>query len=411
MKSLLNALLVTTGLTAMAAPVAMAQDVENPFLRGRYTSVTERPQPEFDPLPIRAGAFNIRSSLGVAAEYNDNIFATPDNEETDTILRLTPEIEARSDWSVHEIAAGATVDHREYSDFGDESSTDYNVFLNGRLDATRNLMFRAGVEGGHFTEERYQAASFGVTERASFDRVGAFVQAIYRMDRYQLEGTVGTTEETFDQLDQQFRDNTANYVNARLSYAISPDVAVFVQGYSADLDYSSFDRDGTRSTVDAGVNFELAAPIRGEIAVGTVTDERDNPDFGTIDGLNVRANVEWFPTQLTTVTFLANRGVVDPGLATSASAINTTYGVRVDHELFRNILLFGSVRQETNEYGGLDFDREDEALTAAVGAAYKLNRHARFETQYSARSQDSTGADAGPDIEQNILSVGIRLYP
>lgn len=411
MKPVLKALLLSSALATLAAPAAMAQDDPNPFLRGRYTSVTEREQPEFDPEPLRAGAFNIWSSLGASAEYNDNIFATPANEESDTIIRLRPRVDVRSDWSVHEIAAGGEIDHREYSDFSDESSTDYTAYLNGRLDATRNLMFRAGVDAGSFTEERYQAASFGATERASFDRVGAFAQGIYRVDRWQFDATVGATEEEFDQATQQFRDNTTNYVNARLSYAISPDVAVFVQGYRADQDYGSSDRDGTRTTVDAGVNFELAAPFRGEIAVGSFQDDRDNPAFGDIDGFNVRANVEWFPTQLTTVTFTANRGVVDPGLATSASAVNTTYGIRADHELLRNLLLFGSLREETNTYEGIAIDREDEALTAAVGLAWKLNKHARFELEYAGRSQDSTGANAGPDIDQNIIRAGIRIYP
>lgn len=412
MKPVLKALLLSSALSALVAPVAMAQDESNPFLRGRYTSVTEREQPEFDPEPVRAGAFNIWSSVGASAEYNDNILATPDNEESDTILRLRPRIDVRSDWTAHEIAAGAEVDHKEYSDFDEESSTDYYAFLNGRLDATRNLMFRGGVDTGSFTEERYAAASFGQTERASFDRTGAFVQGIYRLDRWQFDATVGTTEEEFDQANQQFRDNTTNYVNARLSYALSPDVAVFVQGYRADQDYGSSDRDGTRTTVDAGVNFELGAPFRGEIAMGSFKDERDNTAaFGDIDGFNVRANVEWFPTQLTTVTFTANRGVVDPGLALSASAVNTTYGIRADHELLRNLLLFGSLREETNTYEGVNFDREDEALTAAVGLAWKLNKNARFELEYSGRSQDSSGADAGPNIDQNIISVGIRVYP
>lgn len=408
MKPALKGLMISTALVALVAPAAFAQEGENPFLRGRYTSVTERSQPEFDPEPVRAGAFNIWSSIGAAAEFNDNVFAEPNNEDSDTIIRLTPQVEARSDWSSHEVAAGLNVDHKEYLDFSSESTTDYGAFVNGRIDMTRNVMFRLGVDAGHFTEERYMAASFGSNEPASYDSVGAFAQALYRQDRVQLDATVGVSEESYDQLLQQFRDNTTSYVNARLSYAISPDVAVFVQGRQSDLDYVS-DRDGTRTTVDAGVNFELAAPFRGEIAVGSFTDDRDV--YGSIEGLNVSANVQWFPTQLTTVTFSANRGVSDPGLATSASAVNTAYGVRVDHELMRNVLLFGSLRQETHEYEGSVIDREDEALSAAVGAAWKLNKNARLEAQIASRSQDSSGANAGPDLDQNVISVGIRVYP
>jgi hypothetical protein len=411
MKPTLKGLLLSTALSAALVPAAMAQEGDNPFLRGRYTSVTERPQPEFDPEPVRAGAFNIWSSLGVAAEYNDNVFAEQNNEDSDTIVRIQPSIEARSNWTSHEVSAGLNIDHAEHMDIDSETTTDFFSFLQGRIDVSRNFLLRLGADASHRTEERYEAASFGASEPASLDNVGAFAQATYRQDRIQVDGTVGIAQDEYDQAIQQIRDNTTTYVNGRVSYAISPDIAVFVQGRREEQDYDTSDRDGTRTTVDAGVNFELGAPFRGEIAVGSFKDERDAAIYGDESGLNVSANVQWFPTQLTTVTFSANRGAMDPGLAASASAVNTAYGIRVDHELMRNLLLFGTLRQETFDYGGPTFDREDDALSFSIGGAWKLNKNARFEVQYSGRSQDSSGADAGPDLEQNIISAGIRIYP
>lgn len=406
----IKGLMLTTAIAAFLAPAAFAQDGENPFLRGRYTSVTERGQPEFDPEPVRVGSFNVNASLGASVEYNDNVFASPTNAESDTILRVNPTVEARSNWTSHELAAGVNVDHREFSENDSETATDYGAFLNGRLDVTRNFQLRAGVDGAHVTEPRYQASSFAGAEPASFDATGAFVSAAYRQDRFQVEGTVGISEQEFDQAAQQLlRDNENTYVSARVSYAISPDVAVFVRGRRDEQDYTFSDRDGTRTTVDAGVNFELGAPFRGEIAVGSFEDDRDLPIYQDTSGLNVAANVQWFPTQLTTVTFSANRGAFDPGLVNSATAVSTAYGIRVDHELLRNLLLFGSVRQENADYEGID--REDEALSLAVGAAWKLNKNARLEVQASTRAQDSSGVAAGPEMDQNVISVGIRVYP
>lgn len=411
MKSGIQGLMLTTAVAAFLAPVAMAQDSDNPFLRGRYTSVTERGQPEYDPEPVRGGSFIINASLGASADYNDNVFAQPSNEQSDTILRLQPTVEARSDWTSHEMTAGLSVDHREYMENDSENATDYAAFLNGRVDVSRNFQVRLGVDGSHVTEPRYQAASFGAAEAASYDNYGMFVQATYRQDRLQVEGTVGTVDQEFDQTVQKIRDNQSTYSNIRASYAISPDVAVFVQGRHAELDYSFSDREGTRRSIDVGVNFELAAPFRGEIAVGQFEDNRDLGVYEDTSGLNVAANVQWFPTQLTTVTFSANRGAFDPGLATSATAVSTTYGIRVDHELMRNLLLFGQIHQENAKYEGLAIDREDDALSLAAGAAWKLNKNARLEFKISTRSQDSSGLSAGPELDQNVISAGIRVYP
>ncbi|MEQ1780355.1 MAG: outer membrane beta-barrel protein [Hyphomonadaceae bacterium] len=412
MKTGLKGLMLTTALVALTALPAFAQDNENPFLRGRYTAVTDRGQPEFDPEPIHVSTFDVLASVGLSAAYNDNIFATPNNEVSDTILRAQPDIVARSNWSNNELVAGASVDHKEYLDNGDESATDYDAFANGRLDVTRNFSIGLGGNAGHRTEERYAAASFATTDRASYDYTGAFVRGLYRVDRFQVEGTVGVTDDNFDQAIQKaIRDNTTTYVNGRVSYAISPDLAVFVQARRSELDYTDNTRDGTRTTVDAGVNFELAAPFRGEIAIGSFEENRDDPTLGKFDGLNIAANVQWFPTQLTTVTFSADRGVSDTGLLTAASAVNTAYGVRVDHELFRNVLLFARLRDETYDYQGVSIDRKDEALIGGLGAAWKLNKHMRLETEYTLRSQDSSGVNAGPSLDQNVISIGLRLFP
>jgi hypothetical protein len=411
MKLRLNALMVSTALVAVLAPGAIAQEGDNPFARGRYTAVTERSQPEFDPVPVRAGVFEIDASLGASAAYNDNIFAEPNNEDDDTIIRLRPEVDARTTWSSHEVAMGAVIDHREYPNNDSETSTDYNVYLNGRLDVTRTFALRAGVDSQHVTEQRYEPASIGALEPVAFDGYGVFAGATYRVDRVQLEATVGMREQEYDQVPQQLRDNTDTYINARASYAISPDVAVFVQGRRSELDYSLSNRDGSRTTINAGVNFELAAPFRGEVAVGSFNDERDAAAFDDTSGLSVAANVQWFPTQLTTVTFEAFRGATDPGLATSATAVTSAYGVRVDHELYRNVLLFGGLRMENNTFEGVAIDREDDALAAWIGAAWKLNRHAHLEATYSGRTQDSSGVNAGPDLDQNVLSIGVRFFP
>jgi len=404
-----NRLLLTTCLLVASPTVASAQ--EQPFLRGRYVEVTARDQPDYNPQSIRSGAFIITSSIGLSARQTDNVFAVADKRDSDTAVHITPRFEANSDWTTHELSVGGWIDHREYLNFKEENATDYNVFATGRIDATRDVQLRLGADYGHFTEERYAAASFGASEPASFDKASVFAQAVMSNDRFRIEGVVGASSDRYDQIIQRLRDNNTTYLNARMSYAISPDIAVFLQGRQAELDYTANNRDGSQTTIDAGVNFELAAPFRGEVAVGNFTDDRKSPLFGDIEGLNVRGNLKWFPTELTTLTFLANRGLIDPGLPVSASAVNTAFGVRVDHELLRNLLLFGDLRQESNSYEGSSIDREDSAVSFSAGGAYKMNRNMHLEFQLLSRSQESSGADAGPDINVNVISAGLRFFP
>ena len=406
-------IVLSTALVSLVAPAALAQTPDNPFARGRYTAVTERSQSAFDPEAVRVGAFELWSSLGLSAEHNDNVFATESNAVSDTIFRIRPEAELRSNWSSHELAIGASADHREYDELSSETTTDYNTYARGRLDVQRSLQLHGRVASEHNTESRYEPASATSPEPAQFEVFGVEAGATFRSDRFMLDGRAGVRESDFeDDVNFGFRDLEETYYNGRASYAISPNVAVFVQGRHSELDYditSVPNRDGTRSSAEVGASFELEAPFRGEIAVGSLKDEKDDPTLNDTEGLSVATSVMWFPTQLTTVTFRANRSTFDPGLVTSPTAVGTTVSARVDHELRRNILLFGEV--EVGKYDFEDITREDDFTNVSLGAGYKLNKHARVEASYHYhdRSEDFGATDR--NISQNIFGIGLRIFP
>jgi hypothetical protein len=277
------------------------------------------------------------------------------------------------------------------------------------------------LNGAHVTENRYAPASQGAGPQAEYNRVGGEVSATYLRDRIQLSGSAGSTKDDFDNTIYNFRNATTDYVQARAAYAISPAISAFILGRSADIGYKTIQtgfasRDAKQSNIQVGFNFELAAPFRGDIAVGYLNNNNKSPQRPDAKGLSVDARLAWFPTEITTVTFNANRGVYDPGLPDSSSAFYTTYGVHVDHELRRNIILFGGLSGGKRDY---DFqvtppatvaaNRTDDLFNADAGVAWKVNKHARLEATYSYAKQDSSGVGFG--FDNNIVSVGLKLYP
>jgi hypothetical protein len=127
------------------------------------------------------------------------------------------------------------------------------------------------------------------------------------------------------------------------------------------------------------------------------------------------------------VTLTGSRSIFDPGLQvepdpnnpgftyTSSVAFDTSIGVRVDHELRRNILLFGELTYEQQDFKGLD--RKDDITRFSTGLGYKLNRRARLEFAYTLRDQSSSvGSNVptslfGPDFNENIVSATLKLFP
>lgn len=413
---------------AVCAP-AFAQD--GAFDRNRYVAVTERPQPAFDPLPIQAGAMAITSSLGLGAEMNDNVYAQSVDPVDDYLFSITPSVQANTNWSRNQISAGFNADVRQYAEQDTENYETYRGFLRGRLDVTRDLYVMAQANGARQTEMRYAPAALsGAAEPVQFDTYGGVLSSQLRGGRTQLNAEVGLNSYDYKDvaavptvgvpnppdIDQDFRDLDESWVQARASYAVSPDVAFFVQSRLTNLDFAAPsiplapERDATRVSGEVGTSFELQAPFRGDIAIGYFSEDKDSDALTDFDGLSANARLQWFVTQLTTVTGSLNRTAFDPGLVNAASAAQTTFGARVDHELMRNILVYGDAKFISTDFE--DLNREDKQTDLGVGLAYKINRHARIEGGYTRRDVSYDGAGAGNrDVEQNIFSINLRLFP
>lgn len=425
MKSTKIIALVGGAVAATAFAASHAQQNQGDFFqRDRYEAVQDRYQEAFDPEPVRLGSLIVNSELGIGAESDDNVFADAEDTESDVIFRIAPTVDVRSDLARHEFGARLQAVHREYSDLDSESATNIAGELRGRLDVTREFDVGATVFASDEVEERRNVANLDIFEEpVSFQTAGFRADARLQRDRFRLRANYDFTDYSYDDvplvgggsLDISERDYQFQRLRARAAYAVSPDVAVFVQGEVSQREYDELividtmpeSRDAEGLAAQVGVNFELPVLIRGDIAVGYLEDDKDSDVFADVDGLSLNANVQWFPTRLTTVTLNATREVIDPGLATAGSATAQDIGVRVDHELYRNILLFGRLGLRERDYE--DIDRDDELFDARIGATYKINKRVHVDGYFERFDRDSS-VEAG-NFDQNIFGIAVRLFP
>ena len=422
MLGLRAAALIGVGLAALTAQTATAQEF---FKRDRNVGVLERPQPEFDPEPVRLGALEARPSLGVGGYYIDNVFATEDNEVSDFAFTIRPEVDVRTTWSRHEVGVNAGVEHFEFIDEGSESVTNFNGGVRGRLDVNRNFSLTGFGFGRRRHEQRTQISildEFG--EPVRVNEVGGGLNGTYERDRIQLRLGYDLRDQNFrdvrtttiGDIDQDFRDNLRHTVTGRAAYAVTRDFAVFTQ---ASYFVRNFDnltplpggvaasRDSDGFTVQGGINFELAAPFRGDIAVGYLEENRDSPLFADISGVSVDGRLQWFPTRLTTLTLSGSRRTTDVGLIEAAAATSNSGNLRIDHELRRNFTIYAD--------GGLfdtdfeDFDRSDTFFDVGFGGIYKFNKRVHLEAFYRYTNRDSSLPTE--EFNQNIVGFELRFHP
>jgi len=380
------------------------------FERNRNVSVRERPQPDFDPIGIPVGSFRAYLTMPLGVSYVDNIFAAPTGEESDYIFSIQPDLELRSQWSRHELTLTGGLDHRSFSDFDSENTTDGDLAAAARIEVQRNTTLRARVTQSWLNERRTEASSPVSLEPVEFTLGSVSGGFSHGFNRLKFDVDASQSEYDYEDagaIDQDFRDLSLTTASVRTSYALSPATAVFFRYQWNDRDFDiagGRDSDGFRALV--GADFDLTQLARGAVSVGYLTQEFDTPGLADVEGMAVSATVEWFPSEITTIEFGLERTIDDTGVVGGTNTLSTVYSVRGDHELRRNVIVSAQASVREDEYEGV-LDREDQGVAVGLDATYLLNRHLGASVLYRYAERSSDGQDAGAEFTQH--SLGLRL--
>lgn len=404
--------------TVSAQSVTASGQVPDMFSRNKNVSVQSRPRPDFEAVGARVGAFWVYPRLELQAESNDNIYANQ-AEVDDLIWRVRPEITAESNWNSHFLSAYVRGSLNRYADNQDENSDEFFVGAAARVDASRFSNIGFGFDYADTIEPRTSPTSpSNAREPVSFQLSQGFLSGSHTSGRVRISARGDMR--TFDYedgltgggapIDQDYRDRTVTSLTGRVDYALSPDTAFFVQatGNTREYDRAAIGqpvRDSSGSEVVAGASFELSNVSRGEIAAGYIKQDFDDTTYDDFSGFGARAQVEWFVSELTTVTAAAGRTVEDAANPGVGGYLSTNANLRIDHELMRNVILTGQLIYGRDQYE--DIDREDERKGAVAGVTYFVNRNVGVNLSASTMDTESTGVNRDRDYRVNKLAVSL----
>jgi hypothetical protein len=399
-------------------------EAESMFFRDRNASVKGRTRPEFQSEGIQNGAWIWDPELKVGVISHDNIFASAVNTQSDLIWTINPTLDVETTWSRHGIQAYASGLSHQYSDFSDESYWDSEFGASVHFDVARATKVEAGGAYASLTESRTRAgaANFAVSP-VEFDTQAWFVGVETELSRTRFQARFDQAEYDFEDaalvgggvLDQDFRDRKETFYTVRADYALSPDTAIFARYRHNERTYDlkppnvARVRDSSGYIIDVGADFDIGGVARGQIGVGYNEQEYDDPTFGSIDGLGVDGLIEWFPTQLTTVTFAGSRHIEDSPIVGSGGFTSSAVSATVDHELRRNLVISASVSAGEDDFLGID--RVDERWGASASATWYVNRNVGAEAWIAYTDQDSIGTAGGQDFESTAVGVRLVLRP
>jgi hypothetical protein len=278
----------------------------------------------------------------------------------------------------------------------------------------------AGGDAGQFSEPRTAPDATRTSARPiRYNSDNVFVSAQEEFNRVRLTGRLDYGSLDYQNgkntlgalILQDDRDHTTTVGSAKAEYAVSPATAVFVTGSYNEHRYSfrpagTISRNSTGDPVAVGASFDLTQLARGEFQVGYQKQDYSS-SYGSASGLSALGRLEWFPSQLTTVTLSGSRNLQDAQLAGSPSYTAEVVSLGVDHELLRNLILTGSVNLENDKYNRLA--RTNNITGASVAAKYLLNRLVGVSLSYVYSDQSSSGPNPGPKFTVNRIMASTTL--
>jgi hypothetical protein len=372
-------------------------------------SVASRPRPAYDPLGIRAGGFLIFPSMTVGSSYNSNVFATNDDEKDDFIFNFLPQVDIRSNFPRHAISWTSEADIARYVSETDENYEDFGTALNGRLDITRDNRLTAGASFAREHESRDDPEDPGADvneEPLKYYEYGGDLGFQQDFNRLNF-GLLGTFDRR-DYTDGDEGDRDRNLFGGRLrtGYFISPRINAFLQGgFRREVRDEDSSRDNNVYSAGVGTAIDFTGLLFGEAFAGWSLQEFDDDEFDSENGFTYGANLTWNPTRLTSLR-LEGQGGFEPS-DVGSSRLESEIGLRVDHELLRNVLIGAEVSYQRDDFQ--DADRVDNRIDLGPDITYLLNRYLSVGAGYTFTKRDSDDSDREFDRHLVTFRVTAQL--
>jgi hypothetical protein len=399
----------------------LAQEANPYYEAGQNISVRERPRSDYEAVGARWGAIFFYPQLEIGADWTDNALASDTNPQSDTIIRINPRLQVISDWPRHQIVLNFDLDRNQYARLTEESSTDLKADLNGRVDISHSLTVTPRVSFGLLTEPRTsETIDVDLAKPVRYDTVQASTSVRREVGRVRLSTDLNYARLNYhdalsvdgDVVDQNYRDNRRWVWNGRADYALAPSFRLFATLSGnirrfAPAEFDIFTQDSQGWRVGGGAGVDLTHLIRGEFQAQYLHQSYRSPLFGSVSGPSFSGKLEWFATPLMTVTGTAERALEDSAQLGESGYLLSSFGLQIDHEPLRNLILTARMRADFADFNGVD--RRDKLVTAEARATFLLSRSLGTGLSMQHITRSSSGADAVSGFDVNVVSLSLIL--
>lgn len=372
-------------------------------------TIAQRPRPEYDPIPIDVGSFQMFPSIEAGVVFDSNIYSQQQST-ADVAWIAQPALTFFSNWNRHALSFGAQADFGLYTDHWGENYRDGLLNMRGRFDLANRTYINYGADYQRLTEARGSPDNIAQATPIEYNYYRFYTGGLRKQGRVSLEGQYAVRRFDYDplqtaaggEINLNFRNRFIHTAEGKLEYEVMRFWQPFVKG---TYNWRDFEANAPQNSqgFDAvfGSGFEFSGgKFTGEAYAGYMSQDYRN--WNNADGagnttsdFKFGGNLLWNITGLTSLAMEADRTLEDTLTTGYRSFISTGGSFTAQHELRRNILLEGKAGFTRYDFNGAP-NRQDDQFNAGAGVRYFFNRHFYSDLQY--------------DFDNRISSIGAFNY-
>jgi hypothetical protein len=386
-------------------------------------------KPDYSAKGVRVSAFEIKPTLILGSDWNDNIYNTQTNAVGALVTHIKPSVKIASNWNNHSIDLSVSSDIQNYIGYAKEDRQIINAKLNGRLDVLRNssAYTRLGYLNSPEPRGTPTSPSNALTPTGSQTLTGeaGYDHNMYRV-RFHADNIIahqqytdGITQQGNIIPNNQNRSRLSNISTIRMGYEIRPNYEAFIKGsynfinYDFKFDNQGYQRSSKGYNVVTGLALELSGKLTGDARIGYQQQIYDDPKLETIAGLAGGITLKWTPTGLTTVSTDLTRTINETTLIGASGYLATAFITKIEHELLRNLILSADEGYTYNQYLGGNAPnppRTENVYSTNFNAKYMPNRYLFTDVGYRYNSRKVQNvSDSNYNSNVIYLSIGSQF--
>lgn len=364
-----------------------------------WAAETEKPRG----FPV-GGTFRAHPFIQVSTLWEDNLYKTTNDPQTDEVLLIKPGIRIIKKGKKKKLSLSTELEAETYRQNKKEDNLGYKLNLDYETEPNKRIKLKTGYEYMLEHEERgmpLEGASVTSLGPNGWNQHLVKLSTGYIYNRLRSDLDLSHAIRKSDNNDQFVMDRYWDDASLTVKWAFLPKTGILMETGWKGLTYANQpQQDSTETRFLIGATWKITGKTTGTLKFGTTTKEFAIGTPPPATEITWTTESEWLPQKRTKLRMVAERHFQE-GL--TGVSVLTNNKLNLEHNLLPRLSLLTGIEWNTSDFGN---STKDEYWKTKFGFKHEFPRWFTLEANYFRNSKKSE--PAGSDYLSNGLMMTLN---